>query len=156
MKTLIVGEAPARGRDNDPPFSSRSGQRISEMLGQPIHDIFDVANLLDYWPGSESKGSRFPVREASVWAEFLVRNDKHERIILAGGRVAKAFKTRPELKVLEWASLWKYTLMPVPDARRAVMVAILPHPSGVNRWYNDPDNRAAAERFLKREAARNG
>lgn len=27
---------------------------------------------------------------------------------------------------------------------------VFPHPSGVNRWWNDPDNTRRAERYLRR------
>jgi hypothetical protein len=37
----------------------------------------------------------------------------------------------------------------VPFLRWHGGVAILPHPSGVNHWYNDPRNVARARRFLR-------
>ena len=39
------------------------------------------------------------------------------------------------------------------ESREGVTMAILPHPSGLTRWYNDQANRERAEKFLRSAAA---
>ena len=57
-------------------------------------------------------------------------------VVMAGRGVAAAFGIR-RVPYLTWVQ------------HRGMTTAILPHPSGVNRWYNDPRNKRAAERFLR-------
>lgn len=54
-------------------------------------------------------------------------------VVLAGKNVARAFGVRAEYH--EWL---------VSPGCRAVVV---PHPSGVNRWWNSADNREASRVF---------
>jgi hypothetical protein len=143
----LLGEAPARKFEGQPPFSSSSGDFLTKLIGMPVRVMFDCANILDYWPGSAGKGSKFPMGEAQkelrLWkvdGEFLGR-----RVILAGSRVAKAWGA-PAGQILTWNKA---------DAHCDAF-AVLPHPSGVNRWWNDPQNRENAKFFLMEELKRGG
>jgi hypothetical protein len=61
-------------------------------------------------------------------------------VLLAGHRVAAAFGVRE-------GYLREFVLQGVP-------AAVVPHPSGVNRWWNDPANVARASAFLRGVFAR--
>lgn len=161
-KTMLLGEAPGRNYDDAPAFSSKSGQRLTALLGQDVRELFWCYNLLDKWPGKSSgKGAAFPAEPAEIMAKRICRTlvrrhlayGAEYRIILAGKRVAKAMKMRPETPYLSWESLWLTSTM---SPCEGITVAILPHPSGVNRWWNDPQNEARAKEFLLDEARLTG
>jgi hypothetical protein len=66
------------------------------------------------------------------------------RVILLGCGVAHAFGFA-RFPVLTWTTVRWGGL----DTR----VSIVPHPSGVNTWWNDADNIEAASRFLRAAVA---
>lgn len=137
MKPLLVGEAPSRTSDPAVPFSGRSGDRLRELLGRPLEDAFEIRNLLAEWPGAAAKGSAWDRGAARERAVEITRLDWYRgRLLVAvGRRVARAFAL-PALPYLEVVGE-KYP------------AAVLPHPSGVDRWFNDPQNVEAARAFLR-------
>lgn len=75
-------------------------------------------------------------KRATNWCLELQKTDRKWTLLLLGVKVCNAFGIeRPEW--LEWyrSALW------------GPMIAV-PHPSGLNRWYNDPDNRTAATEVI--------
>jgi uracil-DNA glycosylase len=153
---VLVGEAPSRDTEGLPPFSGRSGARLAELLGEDPAEAFALENLLRRWPGpaGSGKGSAFPLGPARKGARRLLRAYRGRRFILAGWRVASAFGVRPcghWPRELEWCGDWAHSLD--GSGAGAGSFAVLPHPSGVNLWWNDPANVERARRFL-REAAR--
>lgn len=109
------------------------------------------ANLLDAYPGVATgrDGSAFvrekaraAAREASqalVEAREAARLG-YQAVLLAGTRVAAAFGLRG-IEYFDWTNFAIGSRLPV---------AVVPHPSGVNRWWNEEENRLAAMRFLMR------
>ncbi len=162
-RTILLGEAPGRGFDDRPAFSSKSGVFLSELMGLNVQQTFVCHNLLSEWPGQSSgKGAAFPLAEARAAGEALMKRlhdvpnqqpGEKRRIILAGKRVAKAMRVRPEIDYLTWHTFWLGSTSSWCDEHE---FAILPHPSGVNRWWNDRENKAAARRFLLDEARLTG
>ena len=75
---------------------------------------------------------------AHAVAEYF--RDRGRQVLLAGRGVAGAFGV--DLPFFLWAE------------ERGMMVAVVPHPSGVSRWWNDPANERRARRFLRGEARR--
>lgn len=156
MRTLLIGQAPARTSDPAVPLrDGASGRRLARLVGlgpAEYAEAFDRVNLLDSWPGSAGKGDRFPAALARLAADRLLpalarRARSGGRVVFVGGAVARAFGF--EAAPLLWRA-WK------PGAAdRPVIAARLPHPSGVNPWWNDETNRRAAAEFL-RSAARGG
>lgn len=135
-RVALVGEAPSRSSGPDPFVGGRSGRRLRE-LGLDL-DAVALYNLLPAWPGSAGKGSRFRVPDARGPAlELLPALAAHARVVVAGKRAAAALGFREPYLV--WAE--------GPTGGRW---AVLPHPSGVNRWWNDGDNVDAAARFLRK------
>lgn len=101
-----------------------------------------TTNVLPAWTGKQGKGDRFDMADARAAAMAITCSDaffEAQSVVFVGFRVAAAFG-RHELKPCRWAPGW---LM----GQRA---ALLPHPSGINTWYNDPDNKAAAARFMRK------
>lgn len=134
---ILVGEAPSRDTEGLPPFSGRSGARLEELLGRPLRERFVVVNVLGRWPGRQGseKGSAFPTATRGG--------------VLLGQAFAAALGVHwTSQRYLRWEWLRDH------DGMFGVETyAVLPHPSGVNLWWNDPANVERARRFL-REAAR--
>lgn len=139
-RPLVVGEAPNRTGMMNRPIDGRCGSILAALGGVDVAEflrLFARANVLDAWPGpGASKGSQFPMAEARVGAAKLAKKFVGGRlVILLGHRTAAAFGVRDGYL-----------------AKRRVDgadVVVLPHPSGINRWYNDPANVARARRFMR-------
>lgn len=139
---VILGQAPAV--DGGAPWAadSASGRRLAALAGvepDQLPRLFALDNLLPiYMPSHEA------LREAGELYQFL----PGWHYVLAGSQVVKALGTRARPRgagthdgpgVLRWF-----------ESREGVVMAVLPHPSGRNRWYNDAGNAAAAGRFVRR------
>lgn len=140
---LFIGQAPAGRDDPASPLSGATGRKLAALMGMSIEEFlatFDRANLLRKYPGKllNSKGDAFPIQKATINAFKLMRNnppDNYRAIILLGKNVAKAFNWQnPEF--LEW------------DRTRRPFRVVIPHPSGINHWWNDKRNQRAAKEFL--------
>lgn len=134
-RPLLLGESPSRDSDPLTPFSGRSGDRLRALLGRELEDVFDVRNLLPAWAGPAGKGSLWPRIEARHAALALLPEIEGRRVVMCGRRVASAFGVRPDVPFLTWLPLDRY--------------AVIPHPSGVVRWWNEPGNVEAAAGFLR-------
>lgn len=149
MKPLIIGQAPARGNDNKPPFSGLSGRRLAQLLdlgdnGDVLQEYFELVNLIPNWPGKTGKGDSFDMRLAKRHATQLtheLRCQPTRKILFMGKKVRRAMGVNGSWEYLEWMPFLKH------------QAACFPHPSGVNRWWNDTLQREAAQEFL-REVAR--
>lgn len=142
MKPLLIGEAP--GKHNDGlPLRGRIGKRLAAMSGLTLDQLdrrTERINLLPNWPGKSpgGHGAAFPMRQAIFAALRLsIKFEKQDRaVLLFGKRVGRAFALHgPYFTYYKWG--------------RAVVV-VLPHPSGVNRWYNVPKNRRKMAWFMKK------
>lgn len=128
---LIVGEAPnARG-------GGLTRSRVSELAGRPWEEWADWVNLLDEWPGSgRGKGSAWNGTAARRRAETLDLTS-YDLAILLGRRVAGAMIPGgagfPFFRWTECAGL---------------RMAVIPHTSGIVRFWNEPENVAKARGFL--------
>jgi hypothetical protein len=92
-------------------------------------------NLLGEFPGKAAKGDLFPMAEGRAAARMVEAFAPHDRLVLLGGNVCRAFGLRlaPLERTVRRGRLWLH----------------VPHPSGVNRWWNDPENERAAEAALR-------
>lgn len=135
MRALLLSLAPDRNTSGRQPFSGTCGSRIAALAGishEHLYHYFDAASLIGYWPAD------VPSRLVStVSREMIVA---HERVIFVGRAVASCFGLR-RLRPL----VWQETM----HNGSTFDAAVLPHPSGLNRWYNDPAHAAAARAFLR-------
>ena len=142
MRPLIIGEAPARTGDPRRPLLGRTGSRLAALCGLALQDYartFARVNVLERWPGKAGKGDAFDLPEARQRAALLRRRFVGGRlVVLLGRRTARAFG-------LDSAYL-------LPLRLSCATVVVLPHPSGINRWWNEPENVRRASRFLRRVA----
>jgi len=94
---------------------------------------FERANLLKDWPGKQGKGDAFFLDAARKAAEKIRLEDR--TAVLLGRNAARAF----DLAHLPWMT-WAES--------RGGRVAVLPHPSGINLWYNSSKNSRKARKFM--------
>jgi hypothetical protein len=162
LPVTIVGEAPSKSSDPKRPFADCwSGRWLAKMAGfETFEDLSKNANfrnVLRRWPGygyAGEKGSAFPMDLAVRYAKSL---DLDGTLLLAGRRVAKAvdlaFWGREKKRVrldrmdyFEWTRTERHCL--------PCRIAVIPHPSGCNRWWNYESNRLLAQEFLRKAIAR--
>jgi len=136
-RVLFVGQAP--GSKNSQPFVGRSGCRLAAFLDVTVEDMFakhNFVNLVDQWQGKVGKGDAFKVeRGVDLNAKIADAVGMSVAVVFCGSGVAKALKiTQPLLDKFEYGG-------------KPAMV--LPHPSGVNRWWNDMQKRKGAIKRLR-------
>jgi len=128
-----VGQAP--GDPACPRSQGRSTQRFLRLLGltpTAYQRLFHWQNLLDSFPGKAGKGDAFPLAAACVVAMTFPLAPV---TLLLGQRVAQAFHLPPVY--FQW------------HAVRGCQVAVIPHPSGINHWWNTPAHRETFTRFMR-------
>ena len=115
------------------------GSKLAVLAGLDPYTFrtsFARRNLHARWNGKIGRGDRFDRVEAEVAAKSL-RDQPFESYVLLGMNVAKAFGVNAN----EWLAVVEET-----DSKRFL---IFPHPSGINRWWNDALNRDAARKALR-------
>lgn len=145
-RTFLIGQAPSRTSDPSRPLSGLSGARLAELAGvERLDDVFEVRNVLRRFPGRSGGSDSFPLAEARSAGEFIRAEIRGRRAILLGRKVALALGF-PGLVPLVWFEDSDFV-----RGEDATEVAYLPHPSGLNRFWNDPTRTEAARRFLRKE-----
>lgn len=141
MKPLIIGEAPGKNGDPTTPIEGRIGRRLAECAGIPFDEFlttFDRRNLLDVQPQDSGKGADFNVRAAARVARELEKQfTPGQTVLILGKRAASAFR------ITDVAYFQPLTI-------NGAKVYIMPHPSGVNTWWNLLENELQAIRFMHR------
>lgn len=150
---LLIGQAPARGlRRGSRAFAAGgSARHLAKLAGvtlDELHSRVTAVNVLRRWPGKSAKGDRFPIDSARRAARRMMTGTDYgacDRVIFAGQGVVRAFARNPKWarELIAQPCVW---LASAFDVRA---YAYLPHPSGVNRWYNEQSNRDLASRFLR-------
>lgn len=139
MKPLMIGQAP--GRADGEPCRGPAFARLAQVAGveeAAFFDAFERTNLLSEYPGRAAKGDLFPRRLAERAAERMAPRLRGRVVVLMGRNVAWAFGV-DDLHYLTWyvgRGGW-------------ARFAVCPHPSGVNRWWNDEGNRDRAGEFFQ-------
>lgn len=142
----LVGEAPGPRTRADCPFypypSTSAAGRLLDMLGWTRSRYlltFARMNLLSEWPGQS-----FPVAKARECVPQIVATLHPRPMLLMGKGVAAAFG----VGVLPPLVLTTVTVPHGELGQVLARVAVVPHTSGRNLWYNDPINRAAVREFV--------
>lgn len=145
-KPLIIGEQPSKNGDPSKPIQGRIGERLAECAGLTFDEYmekFDRMNLLDVRAEYSGKGMDFNVKAArSTARELITRAFLPGRLILIlGKRAASAFGM---------TSIAYFQRMVINGAE----VYVVPHPSGINRWWNLPENEQQMIRFMRTVVSR--
>lgn len=160
MRPVIVGIAPSREGAEGQPLSALGGRSTGATLAQlaglrPSEYMrrFDRVNLCP-----TVRPSTIAIREGRPMAEMLAGSLlRGRRVVLLGANVAECFGLRDPSRAepCRWYALpegarewWGVTGFKSGFAL-PFTYAVLPHPSGRNRWYNEPENRARAERLMR-------
>lgn len=144
MTPRLLAEAPGRGvRRPFRPLDGRGGTVLAGCARLTLPELlesFETVNLLGRWPGPRGKGSAWDRAAAQRAAR---RTPLRGVTIVLGRRVMDAYAstTYPWLKGAEWGE-WRV-------GPRGQRVAALPHPSGINQLYNNPEVRALVGRVLR-------
>ncbi len=106
---------------------------------------FERVNLLPDFPGKHKRDDKFPMTQARFAATVLRPMLGGRMVVLIGRNVAQAFGI--ELPFHEWADVHVRRRCPVQRNGYTAKLAIVPHPSGRNHWYNEPKNVEHAKTF---------
>jgi uracil-DNA glycosylase len=145
MPITFVGQAQSKSTADSGPFTGVSAKRLAGFLGvtlEEFHQQFQAVNLLAGFPGKakagkkKGRGDAFDLKAGKAAAAELLKM-RGEHYVCLGGNVARAFGVAKQ-PMLAWQPLGEST------------VAWMPHTSGLNKFYNDVDNRAKVVVGLKR------
>jgi len=160
---LLIGESPSkRGVPGDAALAGRIGTRLSQLLGISSERYLEgVArvNLLPDFIGKApgARATPWPAKEAKQAAQQLLAsgflNDR-ALVVLLGTRVAAAFGLKRP-KWFQETDLRLQTDLRLPDGA-TITVAVAPHPSGANWWWNDKTNAKQAGTFWRQVAVQAG
>lgn len=145
MRPLMVGEQPGHG-DPSKPLGGQIGARLCRLLdwdfdGEDPYDIltirFEPWNLIDRDRPSTEPWDRKAASRS--WVQFLERRLAERSlpgvVVIFGRRAAEACGAR-DRPYYEWLDGQLYDSV------------ILPHPSGLNRLWNDPMTGARVREHL--------
>jgi hypothetical protein len=135
---LLVGEMPGKNTRSALPLfpypKNSSGGRLLAMSGIPPHLYFARMMRVNLF---EHHVDIWNEEQANLNAiEIMKQQPKGRRVVLCGRRVGSAF------------GFTQFFQMGHDEEADAFYVAI-PHPSGLNREYNDPIKRASARIALQ-------
>ena len=145
---LVIGQAPGRPTDAGylSPFEGPCGERLASLLGikwRHFMTMVERANLIQEWPGKSGRGDKFPRARGTISALAMVMRGQldNRKVVLLGKEVARCFGLA-DMRYLE-------TRTDNQEGGIESSVFLLPHPSGVNRWWNSKRNVLAASKAFK-------
>lgn len=136
-KLLFIGEAPSRpiGGPGWAPFGAGSGLRLATWAGLTPYGMRKRARLINLFDdpvdGWSAKEAAWSARR--LWASVALERDV---VVLLGRKVATAF---------DLAHVEPFVMFQTSGPA----MAMIPHPSGRNRYWNEPAHVDQAERFLR-------
>ena len=147
MRVLAIGEAPSRRNPDGVPLASLLDRIGESTLRQHVVELHGM-NLFKLPQPPAGKGSRFPMDEARERATDLLpmlrrRGRHYDQLWLVGKRVAKAFGLGGQEYFVKAMSLC--------EVRIFCSVVVVPHPSGVNHFWNDRAKVAGWRMFVERQ-----
>jgi len=142
-KLLLVGQAPSSTSDPKEPFSGPSGITIRRLMGVAEKDFFrdyDRINVLDFFTGKKGKGDAFSKSMVpKERREFLMKFVNDRNVVFFGRETARVFGIEPEFLVPDLFLVDKSCFRGI----------VAPHPSGINLFWNEPENRRSAKIALR-------
>ncbi len=161
-RNMVIGQAPAQGAHlAERPWSGPSGALMRAWFAtagfdpERFHDDWYFTSITKCFPGKAASGTgdRSPsAAERALCRPYLeveLALIRPALIVTLGRLAADAIipgaRSRTLRELVE--TVWQ-----VDVGYGDVPVVALPHPSGVGRWLNDPDNRARVDRAMERLA----
>jgi uracil-DNA glycosylase len=151
-RILLVGQAPGlRATNENRPFAGLSGEKLRdwmEMAGIRREDFWrkiHFSAVTKCYPGRlpGARGDRVPTPEEQIlcrpWLDAQLNLLRPDIVLLVGLLAIQTFLGRvPSLT----------SVVGTAETRDGVRYLPLPHPSGVSRWLNEPENREAVARGM--------
>jgi len=143
---ILIGQAPNCHNDERHALEGRIGARLCRLFGCQEEDYLKWTqrfNVLPRWPGKTGKGDKFPLALARQNARRMRYSLAGCHVMFVGVATAKVFG------VTHIPFRW----VKVEIAEHNVgsfSAAVVPHPSGVNMWWNLECNKNKARRFMCR------
>jgi uracil-DNA glycosylase len=138
VKPLIVGLAPHRNAKVPAAFAGggSSARRLAGLLGVDAEHLLDVVDAVNLSPE--------PLQSASAarWSRLANDLDLGGRVVVACGRIVSTALGGPQ-RWGQWARLAPIGRTPGP-----ILATVIPHPSGLNRLWNDPATVRLGERIM--------
>tara|TARA_Y100000310_G_scaffold276127_1_gene293077 strand:+ start:256 stop:762 length:507 start_codon:yes stop_codon:yes gene_type:complete len=150
-RLLLIGEAPTLKYRGMPPFSGPTGARLCEVFDADFRSYADAINILSDPQRRKEKGSEYNAEKAKenarLVADYLARTPwgLFTGIVFAGKRVAATFG----FEDLEYFVPGELPVRTIKGRWRWLKVWTMPHPSGVNRWWNEDCNLQKAKRWAQ-------
>lgn len=152
-RILLVGQAPGLRANNErQPFAGAAGEKLRDWFalgGIPRDDFWrkiHFSAVTRCYPGRlpGARGDRVPSpaeqKLCRSWLDDLIQVQKPEIVLLIGLLAIRTFLDRaPSLTAVVGTA----------ELRDGVRFLPLPHPSGVSRWLNEPENVAAVGRAMQ-------
>lgn len=139
-RITIVGEAPSRsGARALHPDDCSSGRRLLEFTGW-TRDEYLSCNLVNLFDEPVAKWDAQLARGRAT----RLRLSHCDLLVALGRRVERVLAGSPR-RTREWFS-------DLGRGKFAIGWYVAPHPSGLNRWWNDEVNRRQARRFFNKLA----
>jgi len=138
-KIGLVGQAPSRRGDPRKPLAGPNGRKIARLAGMSYEELIACRrrHLNPHYNGKRGEDNAFDHAKGNANAADVLMDWRVERIVLLGKKVARCFGFR-DLPFLAEINIY---------GRRFL---IFPHPSGVNRWWNERQNERRARQLLQR------
>lgn len=137
MKPLLVGLAP-RSHAELGAFGATgsSSRRLAGLLGVDAEHLLDVVDAVNLSPE--------PLQSASVarWSMLTADLDLGGRVVVACGRIVSTALGGPQ----QWGQWTRLT--PIGRTPGPILATVIPHPSGLNRLWNDPEVVCLGERIM--------
>lgn len=140
-KIVIVGQQPASYEDEGNPLPVRpnsTGQRLCQMAGILPTSFENAFIRMNVSPRYEPDGfmPEYYRTDVENWLPLL----EGKRVILLGPAVASAFAIPRDQ--YDWAHWFDHPT-------EHVLLSVIPHPSGLNRLYNNPELTSMVGSFLR-------
>lgn len=141
MKPILIGEAPSKNEVTETPLEGRIGKRLARLCGLSLAEYlehFERINLLHTRQDTRERGFEFDHAAAARAAHELWMHviSPGRVVLLLGKRVARAFDEQKDY-------------FEEHRTVQGIRFFVLPHPSGVNHWWNDEANYRKAAEFMQ-------
>lgn len=155
MRPLIVGHSLAKGHDGQQAIvGTRTGDRLAALIGLgdshalPWH--FDLMNVYPFEGQHVETWTRSRREHQALATMRLIECVQRAWVVCLGGGVFRALL--PHVAAPPLYEPFPLTLHSESIAHPARVTDwyVAPHTSGRNRYWNDPENHARAERFWRR------
>lgn len=156
LRLILVGESPGPRCRSDLPLyphpKNSAGYRLSAMTELGRAEYMRRTQRINLF-AEHVPDHRWSVPAARAAAENLVASDflTDREVILLGSRVLAAFFPVGKLnrEVESQIRPCQFYRHLGRGGEHSFMWALVPHPSGRNRWYNDGANKAGVYQFLR-------